>query len=252
MDLFDVVRSCARRWYIFLPLLAIVTWFSYSAYSKVQPVYYANAVIGISPPSVRVDNVPPGVPLPRNGLLDIGGASLIANMTAVGLREPSVVDQVVAAGGQPDYVSRMFPVPGTMPQLPLVMIEATEATPQAATRTLELVITQSEQTLRKLQQQARVPDDQMVAPFVVSPPSAPEAGMPSRTRSTIAIFAAGVGLTIVFTVIVDVLLSRLRRRIRERSRAKAEAVGPSPERTPSELPEPKSVVGVSEGAMDAR
>ena len=88
MDLFDVARSCFRRWYVFLPLLLIVGWFSYSVYSSVKPVYYSNAVIGIAPPSTRVDNVAPGVPLPRNGLLDIGGASLIANMTALGLREP--------------------------------------------------------------------------------------------------------------------------------------------------------------------
>ena len=74
-----------------------------------KPVYYSNAVIGLAAPSGRVDHVAPGVPLPRNGLLDVGGASLIANMTALGLREPSAVDRVVAAGGLPDYVSRMFP-----------------------------------------------------------------------------------------------------------------------------------------------
>ena len=113
-----------------------------------KPVYYSNAVIGLAPPSTRVDNVAPGVPLPRNGLLDIGGAPLIANMTAVGLREPSVVDRVVAAGGLPDYVSKMFPVPATSPQLPLIMIEATAADPAAATKTLELVVAQAEVTLR--------------------------------------------------------------------------------------------------------
>ena len=117
MDLFDVARSCFRRWYVFLPLLLIVAWFSHSVYSSVKPVYYSNAVIGLAPPSTRVDNVAPGVPLPRNGLLDIGGAPLIANMAAVGLREPSVVDRVVAAGGLPDYVSKMFPVPATMPAI---------------------------------------------------------------------------------------------------------------------------------------
>ena len=252
MDLFDVVRSCARRWYVFLPLLAIVAWFSYSAYSSVKPVYYANAVIGVAPPSTRIDNAPPGVPLPRNGLLDVGGASLIANMTAVGLREPSVVDQVVAAGGQPDYAARMFPVPGTMPQLPLVMIEATEADPDAVTKTLELVIAQSEETLRNLQQQARVPEDQMVAPFVVSPPSTPAAGMPARTRSTIAIFVAGFGLSVVVTVLVDVILSRRRQRIKARPQATSAAQDPSPDRTPSDVPGPNGVVGVHEGAMDAR
>jgi hypothetical protein len=232
--------------------LAIVTWFSYSAYSSVTPVYYSNAVIGVAPPSTRIDNAPPGVPLPRNGLLDIGGASLIANMTTVGLKEPAVVDQVVAAGGQPDYVARMFPVEGTMPQLPLIMIESTEADPDAVTKTLELVIAQSEETLRNLQQQARVPEDQMVAPFVVSPPTTPAAGMPARTRSTIAIFAAGFGLSVVVTVLVDVLLSRRRQRIEARPQATSAAEGPSPDRTPRHVPAPDGVVAVHEGAMDAR
>ena len=111
MDLFDVARSCARRWYVFLPLLLIVAWYSHTAYSSVKPVHYSNAVIGLAGPNGRVEYAPSGVPLPRNGLLDVGGASLIANMTALGLREPSTVDAVVSGGGLPNYVSRMFPRP---------------------------------------------------------------------------------------------------------------------------------------------
>ncbi len=52
MDLFDVARSCFRRWYVLLPLLAITAWYSYSTYSSVQPVYYANTIIGLAPPRV--------------------------------------------------------------------------------------------------------------------------------------------------------------------------------------------------------
>jgi TRAP-type uncharacterized transport system fused permease subunit len=250
--LFDVARGCARRWYVLLPLLLIVGWFSYSAYSSVKPVYYSNAVIGLAPPSTRVDNMPPGIPLPRNGLLDIGGASLIANMAAVGLREPSAIDRVVAAGGLPTYVSGMFPVPGTMPQLPLIMIEASDADPDAVTRTLELVIAQAEVTLRTLQQEASVPEDQMVAPFVVSPPSAPAEGMPTRTRSTIAIFVAGAGLSVIVTVLVDVLLGRRRQRIKASPQATSAAEGPSPDATSRDVFEPDGVVEVNEGAMDVK
>jgi hypothetical protein len=252
LDLFDVARSCARRWYVFLPLLLIAGWFSYSAYTSVRPVYYSNAVIGIAPPSNRIDNAPPGVPLPRNGLLDVGGASLIANMTTVGLKEPAAVDRVAAGGGLPDYVARMFPGPANMPQLPLVMIESTNADPAAVSRTLELVVAQSEDTLRTLQQQARVPEDQMVSPFVVSPPSTPTVGMPARTRSTVAIFVAGFGLSVVITVLVDVLLVRRRQRIDMRRQETSAAEAPRPDRTPTDVPEPTGVVRVNEGVMDAR
>ena len=251
MDLFDVVRSCARRWYVLLPLLAIVTWFSYSTYSSVQPVDDLNAVVGLAAPSNRVDNPPQGAAISRNGLLDVGGAALIANMTALGLSEPAVVDRVVAAGGLPDYDAKMFPGPLTMPQLPLIMIEATNADQAAVSMTVELVVAQAEVTMRTLQQQARVPDDQMVVPFVVAPPSAPAAGMPARTRSTIAIFVAGLGLSVVVTVLIDVVLVRRRQRIKAAPQPTSTAEGPSPDNAPRNGLEPDGVSGVNEYAMDA-
>jgi hypothetical protein len=111
----------------------------------------------------------------------------------------------------------------------------------AATKTLELFIAQSEVTLRNLQQQAHVPEDQMVATFVVSPPSAPAAGMSARTRSAIAIFAAGFGLAVVVTVLIDVLLSRRRRRIEVVAQAKPAATGPSPNRSARDV-HPSAIV----------
>jgi hypothetical protein len=251
VDLFDVVRSCFRRWYIFLPLLLIVAWFSHSVYSSAKPVYYSQAVIGVAPPSVRVDDVAPGLPLPRNGLLDIGGAPLIANMAALGLREPSIVDNVVAAGGLPDYVSKMFPAPANQ-QLPLIVIDATDEDPAAVTKTLEVVIAQAGVSVRTLQQQARVPDDQMVAPFVVSPPSAPAAAMPTRTRSTIAIFVAGAGLSVLLTVLADVLLTRRKSRAQQRRQERSDAAaGPDPAHPPNEVKQPNQTAPVAERVMDA-
>lgn len=252
MDLFDVLRSCVRRWFVLIPLLLIVGWFSYSVYSAAKPVYYASAVIGFSPPSTRIDDVPAGVPLPRNGLLDIGGAPFIANMAAVGLQEPSVVARVVAAGGLPTYVSKMFPVPATMGQLPLIMIEVTDPDPAAVTRTLDLVVAQADVTLRNLQQNARVPDDQMVAPFVVSPPGDPAAATPSRTRSTVAIFVAGAGLSVLVTVLFDVVLSRLGARRRRRPAPTEAVVEPTPAAAQRDLHEPIPSTIANEDVLETR
>ncbi|MDH6196224.1 hypothetical protein M2272_002867 [Mycobacterium frederiksbergense] len=215
MDLFDVVRSCARRWYICLPLLLIAAWFSYGKYSAVQPAYYSQAVIGFAGPSSRVEYAQAGTPISRNGLLDAGGADLIANMTALGLREPAVIDAVVSGGGLPDYSSRMFPTPPGSAPIPLVMIEETGADPAAVTRTLELIVEQSTGTVENLQKQAGVAPDQMATPLIVMPPTAPSAAMPSRTRSTATIFVAGAGLTVVATVLADILLGWLAARRRQ-------------------------------------
>jgi hypothetical protein len=217
VDLFDVVRSCIRRWYIVLPLLLFVAWCSHHVYKSVKPVYYSNALIGVSLPNSQVTIPAQGVAVPRNGLVDAGGSTtMIANMVALNLRGPAVAAQVVSAGGQANYTSKMFPVPATMPELPMVMIEATEPDPAAASKTVELVVAQAAPTLRTLQQQASVPEDQMVTSFVVSPPSLPAAGTPSRTKSTIAVFVAGAGLAILVGVVADVVLMRWKPRRQKR------------------------------------
>jgi len=256
LALFDVVRACARRWYIFLPLLLIVAWFCYGKYSSVKPVYYSQAVIGFAGPSARVEYAAAGIPIARNGLLDVGGATLLANMTALGLREPAVVDAVVAGGGLPDYGTKMFPTAAGVGPLPLVMLEETNADPAAVTRTLELVVAQATETVNDIQQQAHVPQDQMATPLVVTPPSAPSAGMPSRTRSTVAIFVAGAGLTVLVTILADVLLGRLSAAMhRRRSAADVSAepaaaeVTAEPAETPTEVPQPINATP-AEGALE--
>jgi hypothetical protein len=222
VDLFDVVRSCFRRWYVVLPLLLITAWFSHHVYSSVKPVYYSSAAISMAPPNMQVPIGDPGVAVPRNGLEDVGGATLIPNLLVFGLRDAGVMGQVVAAGGQPDYMVRMFPVPATSPELPLIMIEATEPDPIAASKTVELVVAQADPVLRTLQQQAGVPDTQMVKPLQVSPPSPPAAGMPSRTRSTIAIFVAGAVLAILAGLVVDLLLMRWKTRRQKRQQTRVQ------------------------------
>jgi hypothetical protein len=224
VDLFDLVRSCIRRWYVVIPLLLIPAWFSHHIYTSVKPVYYSQGAISIAPPNTRVDFAAPGVPVPRNGLLEVGGATLVATLTAEELRNPSAEAQVMAAGGQPGYFTRMFPVPQGSPELPLILIESTQPNPIAASKTVELVIAQADPTLRTIQQQAGVPDDQMAKAFVVSPASVPAAGTPSRLKSTISIFAAGAGIAILAGVVVDVLLMRwkARRQIRGQKRRQAQ------------------------------
>jgi hypothetical protein len=225
VDLFDVVRSCIRRWYVVLPLLLIVTWYSHNVYNSVKPVYYSNATIGIAPPNAQVAFGEPGVAIPRNGLLDLAGGDLIPNLLMLGLRDPSVEGQVVAAGGKADYSARMFPVAAGSPELPLIMIDATDPDPAVASKTVQLVAAQADPVLRTLQQQAGVPDDQMVKPLVAAPASPPVAAMPTRTRSTIAIFAAGVGIAILVGLVVDVLLMRWKAHRQKRRPTRVETAG---------------------------
>jgi hypothetical protein len=223
VDLFDVVRACFRRWYVVVPLLLVTYHYAHNAYASAKPEYYTSAVVGLAPPS-RDQYTPAGNLVPKNGLLDAGGPNLIANMAVLRMREPSIVNGVVAAGGRPDYGVKMFPVPATMGELPLVMIDAGEPDPNSATKTVDLAAAQADAALQAVQQQAGVPDDQMVRGFVVSPPSEPVEAMPTRTRSTIVIFAAGAGAAILVAVLVDVVLLRWKAWRRNRRQIESQAV----------------------------
>lgn len=254
MDLIDVIRACVRRWYVLIPLLAIVVWFSYSSYSAIKPVYYANALISVAPPSTRIDNAPAGVAIPRNGLLDVGGAALIANMATFSLREPSVVDEVIAAGGQSNYTVRLLPAQGTTAPQPVIMIEAYEANPTDVTTTLELVIAKADTSLHNLQQHARVPEDQMVVPFVVSPPGAPAAEMPSSpARLAITMFAGGLVAAVLAALLVDALLGRRARWIKARAaRTTPTVAGPACDYTATDIAKRDGAMPINHSPVDAR
>jgi hypothetical protein len=220
VDLFDVVRACFRRFYVVLPLVVIAVWFAHGKYDSVKPVFYSNAVFALAQPSSQVPVVMPGQEILRNGLVDAGGAALLANMIILRLGAPEVRAQVVADGGQPNYRVMLFPTAPTAPPLPMVMIDATEQDPVSATKTVDLVLAQADPVLAAAQQQAGVPEEQWVKSLVVSPATPPVSGIPSRTRATIAILVAGVALALLAAVLVDVLVLRWKAN-RQRSRGRA-------------------------------
>jgi hypothetical protein len=212
VDLFDVAGACIRRWFVFWPLVLVALWYSNQQYAAVKPVYYSSAVVGFAPVPARAELPIANGLIPRNGLLDVGGAPLIANMTAIGLSDPSVRSQVMADGGASDYTAKIFAKPEAAGEIPLVMIEATEQDPTLALLTVQHVVMEANPLLQRLQQAANVPPDQMVTPFLVSPPSTPTAGMPSRIRYSIGVGLAGFGVAVLAALLADMVIKRWRAR----------------------------------------
>ena len=170
----------------------------------------------MAPPNTQIDQCAPGVAVPRNGLLDVGGATLIANMAAIGLRDPSVVAKVVAAGGQPNYTARMFPVPATIAAIAARHDRSHRAGPgrrfedrRTGCRASRPDATNAAAASRR----AGRSDGDTIRGV---PAERARAGMPSRTRSTITVFVAGAGLAILVGLVVDVLLMRWKARRQKR------------------------------------
>jgi hypothetical protein len=219
MDLFDVIRACIRRWYVAVPLLAVTLLYAYHTYSTVRPVFYAHAIIGVSAPNSQVPWGSGGQPIPQNGLIAAGGAPLLTQLLVFGLNSVDIINKVASAGGVPNYTVRVFPTGGDLQTaaLPLIMVESTQPDSQTARKTVELVAANANPVLRQIQEQAGVPDSLMVQTIVASPPGPPRAGTPSRTRSSFAMLAAGVGVTVLTASLVDTVI--LRRRVPRPPRA---------------------------------
>jgi len=222
LEVSDVLRACLRRWYVFIPILAITAWQAYGFYSSVKPVYYASAVVGATSSNEQTSFNPTGGPSPRNGLMDIGGAQLIMNMVVLGFDDPSVRARVVNGGGKGNFTVRMFPPPpsaAVQTALPLIMIEATEPDPASATRTVELAAQQADPILIGIQQQAGVPQSQMVKAINASSTKA-VAGMPSRNKTVSLMLAFGVGLGVLVAVLLDLTINRSQKWLQARQREK--------------------------------
>lgn len=212
MDVRKLLQSCIRRWYVVLPILAVTGWLAQSYYSSLRPAYYSSTILG-GAPEQAVDFGPGGAS--RNGLLEIGGATLIMNMAVLGYDDPSVKGQVVAQGGMGDFRVRMFPSTtsgsGTQPQLPLIMIEAEGSDRALTSKTVELAAAQADQVLQSIQSQAAVPNSAMVRSVIVSKP-ATIGSKPPGTKGVLVIVLAGIGLAILGAFGVDKLTQRFPRR----------------------------------------
>lgn len=217
-----VIRVCARRWYVVLPILAVSVWYAFGYYTSIKPVYYANAVVAATSSNEQVPYTGDGRPVARNGLLDIGGASFIMNMVVLGFDDPGIRAGVVEGGGKGNFTARMFPSPAGAVQapLPLIMIEATEPDAVSATKTVELAANQVDLILAGVQGQAGVPESQMVRAIKASTPKA-VVGIPSRNKTTILIIAFGAGIAILAALGLDALIRWQSHGGKPRRRAKA-------------------------------
>ena len=227
MDLFDVIRICVRRWYIFLPLLIAASGYAYNLYSSVQPVYYANSVLTIAAPNQKVAYGGAGESIGVNGLLEVGGPNLITNIAVISCNaDPALRGRVVARGGTPNFVIKNFPTAtGTQSNgpLPLVMVETTQSDLQTAKKTVELAAVEIGPCLQAVQRNAGVPESVLVKAIPVSAP-VPIKAFPSRTRGPIGILVGGLLLAVLASVTTDALVNL-------RSRQKTEGAPTSREST---------------------
>ncbi|HEX5333031.1 MAG TPA: hypothetical protein VFW79_10345 [Cellulomonas sp.] len=207
MDLFTIIGTCLRRWYITVPIFALAAWMSFQAYQAVPSVYSSAVSIVVLPNSTPqpVEPTPAATPVPDNPYSGSGGPRFAAAVLARNINSRDY-RALVGLADAPDVT---FTATASADQ-PIIRIDATGPTPEIVTSTLEAVTTEASVVLADFQTAAGAPEIKLyrIAPAV--PADRVEDVTPSRWRSAGAILVLGVAIAVVLATSLDSGLRRLR------------------------------------------
>lgn len=230
MDLLGVLRSCVRRWYVFLPILVLTAWLGRDQYGQAQPEYTSTATVVIAPSTDLVYNrgrqTDTGlvVTSPFNGS---EGPRVLAGLLVRALSTGTVRQQLLPAGGAAVTASRNVQEDATVVSLQVVAGSA-----KADAVAVDAVRKGADGVLAQIQYDAGAPKGQLFNAVSGGPVDPPLVAYPDRVRGVVAIGLAGVLLAVVLSVVAQSLMAGRRSR-RDKRAAKALKAGRAP-RVPRE------------------
>lgn len=220
MDVWQIVVATLRRWYVFLPLLALTVFVTLRVGQGINPQYEVTAttVLVSAPESPRYDN-PYGTLDETNQVLEIV------------LDDSATREQIGAAGLDPEYVVN------ARSRSRITEIVVVSATAQLALATGEAVIERGQQELAERQSAADIPSTAQVQLQVLQAPSVSDTVTQGKRRSMAITFILGGATSALVAVLVDDLVGFLRRRGPQRPR-RAGPIAGTPEASPQSTSTP--------------
>ena len=195
MDLVDLVRIGLRRWYVAVPAAILVLVASLGVRSSVDLEYKSTGTLLLFAPKEAI--------VAQNRLLAFNSLNVPASVTAQVVSSLATREKLVAMGASADYEVGLDP---TNPA-PLVTAVATGGLEQAK-RTVELVLAEVDEDLRRRQVALGAPPDTWITTEIVTPPTKPVAQGGARTRAVIAVLMVGMALAAGLTLAVDLVMDR--------------------------------------------
>ena len=221
MDLFTILGTCLRRWYVVLPVLAISGYFAMQAYQQVEPQYTASTSIVILP-SQPVPGAPANTDVPTldNPYAGSGGPKLAAAVLSKNINSSAFRDRLgLSADNTATFTSTVAQAQ------PIITVDATASSPEAVLSTLDGVTVASRIVLDEFQAVAEAPEAKRYLVAAAVPASDATDITPSRWRTAGAILVIGTALAALLAVAVDAALSS-----RRKDDEKVDGAGPgSPE-----------------------
>ncbi|NUR51562.1 MAG: hypothetical protein HOV71_25840 [Hamadaea sp.] len=207
VDFWDLAKVLFRNWVVAVPMLLLTTGLTVLTFSAVKPDYIATAYVQLVQPAPPVPaKVGEPVRVQVNPWLG-QGLQTLGNAAIVTVQEQSVVEAMKAAGYTDSFT---FEMGGDSP---MVKIEAVGKTKAQAAGTSDELVARFTESVTKLQKNEHVIDADLIAARRLDQGTNVEKSNSNVKRALVAVFAAGLMLTVAATVGFDALLrSRARRR----------------------------------------
>ncbi|MFD0823078.1 hypothetical protein ACFQ0D_33210, partial [Micromonospora zhanjiangensis] len=102
MDLLDLLKLVARRWYVTVPAVVLTLATAVALGVSITPEYKGSAAVVLVPPTVAPARTTTGTPRPGNPWLAVG-VNAMAQAVQIAVSAQDVRTRVAALGGDPDY-----------------------------------------------------------------------------------------------------------------------------------------------------
>lgn len=232
MTFSDVLRACARRWYVLIVVLALAATGAVQASRAATPSYTVTASLVVLPsPALVAARLPTSGSggLTTNPFNAQTGGSTLAAVLADALNTATVQDEVLTGG------SGRATAQWDNQTAQLVGLTTVSGTAEGATDLMTRLVDGAGAVVERVQLDAGAPADQLFTTAVGSPADYPLRDYPDRLRAVVGTALAGVVLAVLAAVLLDRLVlagARVRGR-RRRRRAAAAAAEAAPAREPT-------------------
>ncbi|WP_375504716.1 hypothetical protein [uncultured Jatrophihabitans sp.] len=201
MDVFTLASACVRRWWVFLPLIAITAVVTVLQARSIKPDYSQGAQVILVPPSSVSTGDSKAAMVQVNPLGSIGTtqAALVARLNS----GPAATAVAQAGGG--GFSAFAEKIGG------IVALTAGADSASRTTATLSAAIKQVDTQLALLQKDLNTPANLYVTSHLLSVDPSVSSAYPHRGRNLTLIAIAGVFISVLIAQLVDFLLQRRRR-----------------------------------------
>jgi capsular polysaccharide biosynthesis protein len=206
MDLGDILRTIARRWYIMVPIVLVTVALTAAAYLEIPMKYQSTSQISLLSPQQPASGQFRGQSNPF--LIFDSSLTSTADLLARNLTSDASVKELQSEGVTEQYTAKL----ADFAQGPFVALTVTGTDKAHVLESTETLTRFAQTRLQQIQEQNGVPANNMIITTVLIPPQPPQPQLKNKLQNVLALFAAGMVSAFMATFVTEGLVrSRSRR-----------------------------------------